>query len=225
MPACGLHHLAQRPEGNALAVRQRSAPPPDDQVGSVARRAGAAPRPAGTCRCPARRSASPAGSKARAASGRAPPRSMSGSSSRPTSGRPIALLLGHHRARLDGHATPPPAPPCPSPPPARLRRSGSPDRSPGRSTRPPARRPPAPRPEPRGRVHHVADAHRPAARRPTVTSASPVVTPTRTCSPSSPHRLGSARPSRIARAHSAPPARRHPRARPARRTPPSHRRR
>ena len=50
-----LDHLAQRPERDALAVGERAAAPPRDQLRQLLDISPTAPRPAATCRSPARR--------------------------------------------------------------------------------------------------------------------------------------------------------------------------
>ena len=53
-PCLGLHHLRERPESDAFAVRQARAASPGDELGVVLDRPTTARRRAASCRCPAR---------------------------------------------------------------------------------------------------------------------------------------------------------------------------
>ncbi len=82
-----LDHLAQRPEGNALAVRQRAPLSPEDEIGLVARQPRRARRRGGSCRSPGTpTSVTSCGERSSRARGRAQRRATSSSRSRPMRG-------------------------------------------------------------------------------------------------------------------------------------------
>ena len=120
------HHLAQRPEADALAVGAVSDPDASRRARGPARPPGRARRRAGSCRCPAPRRGSravraPARARARRAS-----RSVSSSRRRPTSGVRTAAAMSRRGV------------PAPRSPPTRLIRSDLPfacERAPPRGSR------------------------------------------------------------------------------------------
>ena len=112
MPGLGLHHLAERPEADAVAVRQRAALPPARQVRRRVDDARRARRRAGTCRSPARRPASRAAARAPRAPARARRRAARARARGRRAAASVALL------EIDAEAASAPRPP-PRPGPAR----------------------------------------------------------------------------------------------------------